>query len=325
MELPGWDRAGFDDAKWEPAQVVDAPAGALAAEMAEPLRVTDTLHPVSVKQLQPGVYIFDMGQNMVGWCRLRVAGPKGAAGSPAPRRTLKPDGSLYVANLRTARATDVYTLKGAATEVWEPRFTYHGFRFVEVTGFPGHAHGGGAGRAAWCTTTWSSRPISPAPTRCLNQIHHNVFWGIRGNYRSIPTDCPQRDERQGWLGDRSQVSRSESYMFDVAAFYTKWTPDLADSQRPTAACPTSRPITGRSTTTTSPGPAPCIFVPGMLYDQYGDKRVLERDYPAMRKWLEHEQTLPEGRPDLQRPVRRLVRAAGRSQADPFAGPRAHHR
>ena len=115
-----------------------APAGALAAEMAEPLRVVDTLRPVSVKQLQPGVWIFDMGQNMVGWCRLRVAGPAGRRSSAAPRRNpASRMVELYVDNLRTARATDVYTLKGEGTETWEPRFTYHGFRYVELTGFPG--------------------------------------------------------------------------------------------------------------------------------------------------------------------------------------------
>ena len=121
----------------------------------------------------------------------------------------------------------------------------------------------------------------------LNQIHHNVFWGIRGNYRSIPTDCPQRDERQGWLGDRSQVSRSESYMFDVAAFYSKWSMDLADSQHPDGSIPDVSPNYWPLYNDDLTWPSTFIFVPGMLYDQYGDRRVLERYYPAMRKWLDH--------------------------------------
>src|SRR5262249_8855528 len=137
MEPAGWSRAGFDDSKWEPAEVVAAPRGALVAQMAEPLRVTETLKPASVKRLRPGVYIFDMGQNMVGWCRLHVSGPKGTAVTLRHAETLKPDGSLYTANLRSARAADTYVLKGDGTEVWEPRFTYHGFRYVEVTGYPG--------------------------------------------------------------------------------------------------------------------------------------------------------------------------------------------
>ena len=147
MELAGWSRAGFDDSKWEAAQAVGAPAGMLAAQMAEPLRVTETLKPVSVKKLKPGVYIYDMGQNMVGWCRLRVNGPKGTQVTLRHAETLEPDGSLYVANLRSAKATDVYTLKGGGPEVYEPRFTYHGFRYRGGHRIPGRTDGGGARRA----------------------------------------------------------------------------------------------------------------------------------------------------------------------------------
>ncbi len=293
MEMPGWSRAGFDDSKWEQAQVVAGPAGAIVSQMAEPLRVTETLKPVSVKQLRPGVFIFDMGQNMVGWCRLHVAGPKGTAVMLRHAETLNPDGSLYVANLRSARATDIYTLKGEGTEVWEPRFTYHGFRYVEVTGFPGEP----------AAATLEGRVVHDDMTRegdftssndLLNKIHHNMFWGIRGNYRSIPTDCPQRDERQGWLGDRSQVSRSESYMFDVAAFYTKWTRDLADSQRPTGSIPDVSPNYWPFYNDDLTWPSTFLFVPGMLYDQYGDRRVLEQAYPEMKKWMSYIRTFARG-------------------------------
>ena len=203
--------------------------------------------------------------------------------------TLNPDGSLYVANLRTARATDLYTLKGEGTEVWEPRFTYHGFRFVEVAGFPGEpASTALEGRVVHDDMEQTADFTSS--NELLNQIHHNVFWGIRGNYRSIPTDCPQRDERQGWLGDRSQVSRSESYMFDVAAFYSKWMTDLADSQKPDGSIPVVAPTYWSHYYDDLTWPSTFIFVHGMLYDQYGDKRTLERDYPAMKKWIEHERT-----------------------------------
>ena len=287
-EFPGWARAGFDDSSWQAAQVVAAPAGVLAAEMANPLRVVETLHPVSVKLLKPGVWIFDMGQNMVGWCRLHVAGPKGAEVRLRHAETLEPDGSLYVANLRSAKATDVYTLKGGGAEVWEPRFTYHGFRYVELTGWPGVAAPTAA--AIEGRVVHDDMPPSAdfsSSSRMLNQIHHNVFWGIRGNYRSIPTDCPQRDERQGWLGDRSQVSRSESYMFDIAAFYTKWEQDIADAQRDGSipdVAPNYWPLYNDDIT----WPSTFLFVPGMIYDQYGDRRLLERFYPAIKKWIEHE-------------------------------------
>jgi len=289
MELAGWSRVGFDDSRWEPALTVPPPAGVLTAQMAEPLRVTETLRPKSVKQLSPGVYIFDMGQNMVGWCRLTVSGPRGTQVTLRHAETLNPDGSLYTANLRTARAADVYTLKGEGTETWEPRFTYHGFRFVEVTGFPGEpAASALEGRVVHDDMAKTADFTSS--NDLLNQIHHNMFWGIRGNYRSIPTDCPQRDERQGWLGDRSQVSRSESYMFDVAAFYSKWVADLADSQRPNGSIPVVSPNYWPLYYDDLTWPSTFLFVPGMLYDQYADRRVLEREYPAMKKWIDHERT-----------------------------------
>ena len=301
-EFTGWDRAGFDDSAWSAAQLVAPPAGALAAQMAYPLRVVETIHPVSVKLLtpgtedlqpsgakaNPGVWIFDMGQNMVGWCKLHVSGGKGVQVSLRFAETLQPDGSLYTANLRTARATDRYTLKGEGAEVYEPRFTYHGFRYVELTGWPGSTAPTAAaleGRVVHddmpATADFSSS------SQMLNQIHHNVFWGIRGNYRSIPTDCPQRDERQGWLGDRSQVSRSESYMFDIAAFYSKWEQDLADAQHD-GSIPDVAPNYWMNYHDDITWPSTFLFVPGMLYDQYGDRRVLERAYPNIKKWIDHE-------------------------------------
>ncbi|HEY2015099.1 MAG TPA: family 78 glycoside hydrolase catalytic domain [Bryobacteraceae bacterium] len=289
MELNGWSRAGFDDSHWEPVHTVAPPAGLLTPQMAEPLRVTETMKPASVKKIAPGVYIFDMGQNMVGWCRLTVSGPKGTQVMLRHAETLNPDGSLYTANLRTARAADVYILKGEGKEVWEPRFTYHGFRFVEVTGFPGEPTATAIeGRVVHDDMTKTADFVSS--NDLLNKIHHNMFWGIRGNYRSIPTDCPQRDERQGWLGDRSQVSRSESYMFDVAAFYSKWMTDLEDSQRPNGSIPVVSPNFWPFYYDDLTWPSTFLFLPGMLYEQYGDRRVLEREYPAMKKWIDHERT-----------------------------------
>ncbi len=286
-EIAGWDRPGFDDSAWEPVQLVAAPAGPLTAEMAEPLRVVETIRPISVKQLKPGTWIFDLGQNMVGWCAMHFDLPAGARVTLRHAETLKPDGSLYVDNLRSARAEDVYITKGVGGEHFEPHFTYHGFRFVEVTGLS-HAPGVGDLEGHVVHDDMAKTADFTSSNTLLNQIHHNIFWGVRGNYRSIPTDCPQRDERQGWLGDRSQVSRSESYMFDVAAFYSKWSQDLEDAQHADGSIPDVAPNYWPLYNDDLTWPSTFIFVPGMLYDQYGDRRVLERYYPAMRKWLEHE-------------------------------------
>jgi alpha-L-rhamnosidase len=287
-ERAGWSKAGFDDSKWETAQLVEAPAGVLAAQMAEPLRVITSIHPVKVTEPRPGVFVYDMGQNMVGWCRLKVTGRAGTEVSLRHAETLLPDGSLYLDNLRTARALDYYTLKGGGPEVWEPRFTYHGFRYVEVRGYPGKPP----------LTAIEGRVVHDdmrlmadfkSSSEMLNKLHHNILWGVRGNYRSIPTDCPQRDERQGWLGDRSMVSRSEAYLFDISAFYTKWHRDLEDSQRPNGAIPDVSPKYWGIYNDDVTWPSTFLFVPGLLEEQYGDRRVIERAYPAMKKWAEHMQ------------------------------------
>jgi alpha-L-rhamnosidase len=285
MEMPGWDKPGFTGQGWEPAQIVPAPKGAIVAQMAEPLRVVETRKPVSVQRLAPNRYIFDMGQNMVGWVRVKATGPTGTRIMLRHSETLVPDGRLYMDNLRSARVTDFFTLKGSGQEVYEPRFTYHGFRYVEVTDYPGEpkvdaiegrvVHDDMARAGEWT----SSDPL-------LNQLQKNIFWGIRGNYRSIPTDCPQRDERQGWLGDRSVVSRSESYLFDVAAFYSKWVTDIADAQRPDGSIPDVAPAYWTLYSNNMTWPGTFVLAPAMLYDQYGDVRVIERHYLAMRKWLE---------------------------------------
>ena len=239
---------------------------------------------------KPGVYIWDMGQNMVGWCRLNVAGPAGARIVLRHAETLNVDGKLYVDNLRSAEATDTYILKGARPEeVWEPRFTYHGFRYVEMTGYPGKPllsalEGRVVHDAMEKTADFTSS------SSLLNQLHHNIYWGVRGNYRSIPTDCPQRDERQGWMGDRSVVSWGETYLFDVAAFYSKWTQDIEDSQRPTGSIPDVVPNYWVLYNDGITWPSTFLLASNMIYRQYGDARVIEKHYPALRQWVKYMET-----------------------------------
>ena len=324
MEMHGWSRAGFDDSKWEAARLVAAPAGKLVAQMAEPIRVMDTLHPIKITQPQPGVYVYDMGQNIVGWCRLKVSGPKGTQVTLRHAETLRSDGMLYTANLRSAKATDVYTLKGDGPEIWEPRFTYHGFRFVELRGFPGEPTLGTIeGRVVHDAMTQIADFSTSNPL--LNQLHKNIFWGVRGNYRSIPTDCPQRDERQGWLGDRSQGCRSESYLFDIAAFYSKWMADLEDSQKDSGSVPDVAPSFWTIYSDNMTWPGTLVFVPQMLYEQYGDRRVLETSYPALKKWLTYmRRYVKDDLIDAGR-IRRLVCAAGVARGHSLQGSRAPDR
>ena len=288
-EMPGWSEAGFDDRRWRPTQVVGSPAGRLAAQMSEPIRVREILKPVKLTELRRGVYIFDFGQNMVGWCRLTVRGPRGTRVTLRHAETLRPEGTLYVDNLRSARAADTYVLKGGGLETYEPRFVFHGFRYVEMTGFPGVPD--------W--TALEGRTVHDAVEQIadfrtsnplLDRIHRNVVWGTKGNYRSIPTDCPQRDERQGWLGDRSSSSRGETYMFDVAAMQAKWIDDMGDSQREQGSLSDIAPAYWPFYSDNVTWPASFVIIPGNLYDQYGDRRVLERHYEGMKRWVNHMRT-----------------------------------
>jgi len=288
-EVEGWCRPGFHDRSWQAAQVVEGPAGALATQPIEPVRVTETLRPVAITEPLPSVYVFDMGQNMVGWCRLTVKGPRGSRVALRHAERLRPDGTLYLDNLRSAEVTDTYTLKGTGTEAYEPRFTYHGFRYVEVKGFPGKPTLSSlAGREVHDDVALHADFTTSNPL--LNQIYRNVVWGARDNYRSIPTDCPQRDERQGWLGDRSGESRGEAYLFDVAALYAKWVDDFADSQDDKGSISDVSPAYWPFYSDNVTWPSSFIIIPDHLYDQYGDLRVIARHYEGMKKWISHMQT-----------------------------------
>ena len=284
-EMPRWSAPGFNDTQWQRAQGVTAPGGVLAAQMIAPIRVVQTLKPVAVRQTSPGVWIFDLGQNMVGWCRIKVSGPRGTEVSLRHAETLKPDGSLYLDNIRSAKVTDTYTLKGKGTETYEPRFTYHGFRFVEVTGYPGNPKSALEG----CVVhdDLESAGAFTCANSLLNRIYHNIVWGVSGNYRSISTDCPQRDERQGWLGDRSAECKGEAYLFNIAALYAKWLQDMADAQKTNGSvpdvCPAFWPIYSDNVT----WPSSTVIIPGALREQYADAAIIAQHYASAKKWMDY--------------------------------------
>jgi alpha-L-rhamnosidase len=285
-EMPGWDKAGFDDSKWETAKVVEAPKGKLAAQMMPPMRVNETIRPLSLNEISPGVWIYDLGQNMVGWCRLKVSGQAGTTIQLRHAETLRKDGTLYVDNLRSAACRDTYTLKGAGVESYEPRFAYHGFRFVELTGFSGKPDLDTIeGRVVH--TDMKTVGTFECSNPLLTQMAKNIFWGLRGNYLSIPTDCPQRDERQGWQGDRAAESKGETYWFDNVTLYSKWLQDIEESQTKEGnlsdVCPPFWPLYSANVT----WPSAFMIVPETLYTQFGDKRAFAIHFDAMVKWMDH--------------------------------------
>jgi alpha-L-rhamnosidase len=289
-EMAGWNNAGFNDNSWMKAELVAVPTPLLTAENKEPIKVMETIKPIAVKEIKTGTFIYDMGQNMVGWAKLKVKGPKGAIVKMVFAELLKPDGSLYLDNIRTAQVTDYYVLKGDANgEEWQPRFTYHGFRYVEVTGFPGTPD----------LNTIEGKVVHDAVEtvgtfECSNEImtklHKNSYWGIRGNYRSMPTDCPQRDERFGWLGDRTLEAKGESFIFRNVTLHGKWMQDINDAQSPEGSVPDVAPTHSGMIKIYNDGvvwPSCFIIVPDVLYQQTGDKEVIKKNYDAMVKWAKY--------------------------------------
>lgn len=283
-ELPGWNAAGFNDHAWLKAEEVEEPGGKVRAQINENMKVMETIKPVSIKEIAPGKYILDLGQNMVGWLKMKVTGKRNDKVTLRFAETLQTNGELYTENLRDARVTDVYTLKGGEEETWEPSFVYHGFRYIEVTGFPGKPEiGSFEGRVVYdAISTTGTFETSDAT---LNSIYKNAYWGIRGNYKGMPLDCPQRNERQPWLGDRATGSYGESFIFDNAKLYAKWLDDIEESQTAEGRIPDVAPNFWFYYKDNMTWPGTYLMVANMLYHQFGDTHAIAHHYGSMKQWL----------------------------------------
>ena len=276
---------------WRPVRVRERDGVRLVPERAQPIRVTEDLRPVAVTERAPGVHVVDLGQNMVGRVRLEVRGARGARVRLRFAEMLEPDGSLYVENLRGARPVDTYVLRGDGTETWEPRFTFHGFRYVEVTGADELSL---TGRVVHSDTPRSGE--FECSDKLVNQLWRNIDWGQRGNFLSVPTDCPQRDERLGWLADAQVFLPTASLNRDVAAFITKWGDDVLDAQLPDGAYPDVAPrlIADREG---APAWADAgVIVPWLMWQRYGDTRLMARHWEAMERYMAY---LLRHNPDLR--------------------------
>jgi alpha-L-rhamnosidase len=300
-EMPGWAESGFDDSGWHGVEAEELGSTNLVAQPDEGIRVTEELEALAVTEPESGRYVFDLGRNMVGWVRLKVEGEAGTKVTLRHAETLNPDGTIYTENLRSARQTDTYTLKGGGEEIYEPRFTFHGFRYVEVTGYPDELRPGAiTGRVVHSATPPSGS--FECSSSLVNELQENIVWGQRGNFLSVPTDCPQRDERLGWMGDAQVFVRTASYNMDVAAFFEKWMVDVQDAQSPEGAFPDVAPLLRGSELIDLRWGAPAwgdagVIVPWTIYRTYGDTRIVERHYDAMVRWMEY---LHEANPDLIR-------------------------
>lgn len=283
-EMKGWNTTNFDDKNWLNARYVQEPGGFYEAQMTPNMKIKGEVKPISIKATAKRTYILDMGQNMVGWLQLKVKGKSGDQITMKFAESLQADGSLYIANLRDAKTTDVYTLKGEGEEIWEPRFIFHGFRFVEISGFPTKPTlDNFVGKVVYDDMKTTGTFESSNAT--MNQIFKNAWWGISGNYKGMPIDCPQRNERQPWLGDRTTGAYGESFLFDNQNLYAKWLDDIKYSQTQDGGLPDVAPAFWRYYGDNVTWPGTYITVGDMLYQQFGDTEVIKKQYPTMKKWM----------------------------------------
>ncbi len=286
LEIPMWSEPGLNTDSWLPVKKTSLGDLSLSAQKAPPIQITDTLVPVSVSEVQPGVFVYDMGINMVGIAR--ISGINGKNGDTITLRfaeLLHKDGTVAQENLRSAEATDRYILNGSGNESWQPHFTYHGFRYVQMEGFEGKPDASNlTGLRFYSSAEEKGRFASS--NDLLNQIWKNILNGQKGNMHSVPTDCPQRDERLGWMGDAQIFAPTSCYNMGMNAFYYKWMRDITDSQHESGYVYDVNPaiVVG--------GPAKAgwgdavTVVPWVVYNFYGDTRILSDYYEGMKEWVE---------------------------------------
>jgi alpha-L-rhamnosidase len=291
LEQSGWNEAGFNDKNWRSVIVLEAPKAKLVAPAGLPVKAMEEITPVKVLKTPAGDTVLDMGQNMVGWVRFRVTAPAGTTITLRHAEVLDKAGNFYTENLRSAKQTIRYITKGQGTETYEAHFTFQGFRYVAVSGWPGEV----TPQSFTGVVVHSAIPRTgsfESSNALLNQLQHNIIWGQKGNFLDVPTDCPQRDERLGWTGDAQAFARTASFNHDTAAFYTKWLKDVALDQEDDGAVPFVIPNVlsheTRKGEAASAGWADvAVIVPWTVYQSYGDKRILEEQYPSMKAWVEY--------------------------------------
>ncbi len=287
MELGRWTETGYDASSWQSAVLMEASKGKLTAQLSPSLKVMEEIKPLSVKKVGDGRYIVDMGQNMVGIQQVRLQGKKDQPITMRFAEVLKDNGTeLYLDNMRSARVTDVYTPARDGEFTWEPSFVYHGFRFMEISGLDYEpAAADFTGKVVY--DEMATIGTFETSDEMINRIHRNAYWGIRGNYRGMPTDCPQRDERLGWLGDRTTGAYGESFIFGNALMYNKWLADIEESMSPEGSISVVSPRYWTIYNDDVTWPAAYFYVADMLWRQFGDAKQIKARYPSMKKWIAH--------------------------------------
>ena len=287
-ELGDWISPGYDDSQWDEAERVAIPYGTLRGSMSPAMKILKEIEPVSVTARGDDTVVVDMGQNIAGWLRLKIGNTR--AGDTISIRfaeKLNDDGTLWRDNLRNAYSTDYYIADGTEHDrTWQPTFTYHGFRYAEICGMPAQQT---TSDITGCVISDEMEATGSfqCPDTVLNKIYSNATWGVLANYKGMPVDCPQRDERQPWLGDRTRGCFGEAFLFNNNALYNKWARDICEAQREDGCIPDVAPAYWNYYTDNLTWPAALPFAMEMMYRQYGDTEPISKYYDNVKRWMHH--------------------------------------
>lgn len=287
-EQPGWSENGFDDSKWQSVKIEALSKNQLVATYNEPVRSHEVFKAIKVFTTPKGESVIDFGQNLVGWVRVSVQGNAGDSIKISHAEVLDKGGNFYTENLRSAKAQNIYILKDNKRRIFEPQFTWQGFRYIKVEGIPGKLDPGDFTAVAIYSDMKPSGSFACSDSM-LNRLQHNIQWGQKGNFLDVPTDCPQRDERLGWTGDAQVFSHTAAFNMNVHNFFTKWLKDVAADQYPSGSIPYIIPdvfTNGNNEVGGSSGWGDvATIVPWNMYMVYGDKQILENQYTCMKAWV----------------------------------------
>ena len=289
LEKTGWTLARYDDNDWSGTSKVNNDKNLLVYPASPPVRKIEEISPLEIFITPEGDTVVDLGQNMVGWIRLSVDCPRGTKIVLRHAEVLDKDGNFYIENLRRADQINTYICKGGEKETYEPWFTFQGFRYVVISGYPGEVKTD-MFKGVVVHSDMEIKGSFSCNDSLINQLQRNIVWGQKGNFLDVPTDCPQRDERLGWTGDAQVFAPTACFNMDCAGFYTKWLRDLAVDQHEDGAVPHVIPnVLGRGGAHGWQDAA--VVIPWTVYQYYGDIQILEEQYESMKALVEFMRNL----------------------------------
>ncbi len=285
-EIDGWSTVEYEVEGWLQPRIEKEPTGKMVAKIVEPVRRQEVIKPISVKRDPNGVWVYDFGQNVVGWIRVKAQADRRSTLTMQFAEMLNADGSLYLENLRNAEATNRYSFKDEEPMEWEPRFTFHGFRYAGLSGIR-YPFDLDSVEAVVLHNDISVTGSFECSNPLLNQLQSNILWGQKGNFLEVPTDCPQRDERLGWTGDAQVFVRTATFNMDIDAFFEKWMADMRDAQLENGIVPVIIPRLNNDGASPAWSDA-AVICPWVIYERYGNERILADNFELMRRWVDYQ-------------------------------------